>query len=639
MASFLTDNCYCAGDLTTERLHVSQYATIKNIKLDDLSIYDLNCDNIEVNNLVCNNELTTPSISTLDISANNINTNALSLSEQNITHWQDLIDNEYINIPSPPVPPTPSTNVIITEGTNVLYDDLHNSEGKIISSNPIFDKDEPYHYCKQTTWTSSTKNTYQYPIIEIQLPVGNESDVGYYNYNYHNYRMVPVKNDNADTFNIHDNSLYENIYSNHGNTYRYIHSDSETAINIDNSDGDFLGIIKLYNTNDQSVVYNVEVRTHSIYCNNEELAMPFNLTNVACYGYYKRVEVEAYQYEYYPTELTIVSTSSDNNEYWNIMVIKNGDIFFTYTIRDSDKPANTYEWNKDHYPCVFHFNNNNTLMVIIKTHYTDSNANGIVHFILNYTSSSASLTRYSSGSWDYYNTGSLYIGRRMRLKQYFDNDGFVVIADDWNYDADDGENDMSFEHYNGTYPIIEVVNPYNLSSQAPTHYRIQASTQTTIGHNFIVKGIISFKFSSDTTITGNDTWKYLLVYKCDDQNYDTYAWSTGSNDTLNITTGRTLPIYNNDARFAVIYHPEHPSSLINRLWLCYINWNCRSPYVMYCTSTPAGNPHGTYDSRSYFVTYYQLYNINNQTSSSSYILPSYLTNNKVLCSNNNIYSF
>ena len=633
MATLLANDCYCCGTLKTENLEIKS-----NLIMDNLDIHNIDADIVSAQSLIGDDVTCDRG----DITS--LQTDTINLNNQSISVWQDLITNGYIDIPQPPDPPTPPTPSasIISEGQNILYDDINNSNNNIISSNPIYYGDEPYHYCKPTTWASSTKNTYQYPIIEIQNPVVDYYNPAYYNITYHNFRMVPVKEDEASTYNIHDNSLFENITNTHGKTYKYIHSDTNTLTTIDNSEGDFLGIIRLYNTTDRTITYDIVVRTHSIYCNDEELAIPFNLTNVACYGYYKSVN-----HEYYPQELIIVSTSSDNNEYWNIMVIKNGDIYFTRTITESDKPAVTYEWQKSHYPCVFHFgNNDNTLMVVIKSHYIDTNYNGINHFTLAYTQgNNVPLARYDNASWDYY-SNELYVGRRMRLKQYFTTDGYVVLADDWNYDADNGENDMTYEHYNGNYPVIEVITPANEHSFdfSPAHWFIKTSTQTTIAHNFIVKGIITFQFTSteSTSVPGNDDNHYLVIFKCDDQNYDIWSWSVGSSSStdLTITTNTSTPIYNNSSRFTTIYNPYLPHVLTNRIDLHYINWNCRSPYIIYSTASPYNNPHNSSDSRTYYVSYYQLYNINNSapsSQSSTYIIPPYLINNKCLCSNLKIF--
>lgn len=656
MTRYLANNCYCNGNLITEELTINQSMHLENIDVhnidtDVLSSQSVLADDVTVDdkvvtkdldatgNIACSGTITSLNSNCTNASALTLETSAISLSSQTVNTWQDLVTNGYINIPT--------AASVITEGSNVLYDDLNNSTNKIISSDPLFYGNEPYHYCKQTTWPSSLHSDYQFPVIEIQNPVADYYNPAYYDVKYHNFRMIPVKEEQTDNaYTVHDNSLLRNITNAHGKRFSYIHSDTHTPITIDNSDGDLLGIIRLYNTSDQTITYDVVVRAHSIYVNNEELAMPFNLTNVAAYGYYKKVTVAEYTYEYYPQELIVVSTSSDAGEYWNIAVIKNGEIYFTRTITEADKIDSIHEWQKYNYPCVFHFgNNDSTLMVVTKIYNTVSGRTGVTHLTLAYTQgNNVPLTRYDNGSWDYTSDSTYITTRRMRLKQYFTTDGYVVLADDWNYDSNNGENDMTYEHYNGNYPVIEVIAPANEHSFdfSPAHWFIKLSTTQSIAHNFIVKGIITFQFTStSTSVPGNDDNHYLVVFKCDDQNYAVYSWSTGSNNDLTITTSTSLPIYNNSARFTVVYNPELPHELINRIDLCYINWNCRSPYIVYSTASPYSNPHNQYDSRTYYIAYYQLFNINHQapsSQSSAYIIPPYLTNNVALVSDGKIYN-
>ena len=639
MARYLSDNCYCNGSLTANNIIATQSIIapsidIHTLDIDVVSSQSVLADDVTVDdkvvtkdleatgNISCSGTITSLNSNCTNASALTLETSAIALADETVNTWQDLITNGYINIP------TPTAASTITEGSNVLYDDLNNSTNKIISSNPLFYGYEPYHYCKQTTWPSSLHSDYQLPVIEIQHPVTDSYDFAYYNIKVNDYRMIPVKEDTS--YNIHDNTLYEDIEDHHGKFYKYIHSDSSTAINIDNSDGDFIGTLRLYNTSDQTITYDLVVRTHSIYVNDEELAMPFNLTNVACYGYYKKVD-----YVYYPIELIVVSTSSDAGEYWNIAVIKNGDIVYTRTLTTADQ-TNNINWFETCYPCVFHFgNNDNTLMIVCHGNNSVNGKNYITHYTVNYTlGNDAPLNTYTSFD---ISSDDAWIGSYMRLKQYFTTNGYVVLASDWNFDSYNGENNMTYEHYNGTYGLVEVINPYSTSAQSPLRWFTHTDVQTYTNHNYIVKGIIRFQFSADTSITGNNTENHILVYKCDDQNYAVWQWQLDYNHAITLTE-HSLPIYNNSARFNLIYNPELPHTLINRLHLAYINWNCRSPYIIYSTASPPSNPHNQYDSRTYYICYYQLFNINHQTDSASYIIPPYLTNNVALVSDGKIYN-
>ena len=643
MTRYLANNCYCNGNLITEDLTINRSLHLQSLDIntldadvvsaqsvlaDDATIDDkVTCKDLDATgNIACSGTITALNANATNIDSLTVSTHAIDLNDQSVNSWQDLVDNHYINVP------IPTDASVITEGSNVLYDDLHNSTGKIVSSDPIFFGDEPYHYCKQTTWSSTSRNTYQQPLIEVQLPTGTHTDLAYYNYNVHSYKLIPVKEDSEDSeYNVHDNSMYESVYNHHGKRYTYLHSDTHTSITLDNSDGDLIGIARLYNTTDLTTTYDVVVRAHSITINDEEIAMPFNLTHVAAYSYLKNDDSE-----FYPIELIVVSESSDAGEFWNICVIKNGEVVYTRTLTTADQ-VNDISWFKANYPCVFHVgSNDNTLMIVCHGNNGVNGKNYITHYTVAYTQGNdAPITPYNSFD---VSSDAAWIGSYMRLKQYFTSDGLVILASDWNFDANNGDNDMTFEHYNNTYGFVEVINPLRSGTNTIERYYTPTSTQTGTNHNYIIKGIVDLAFSSDSSITGNDTNRYLIVFKMEDQNYAIWSWSTGSNNTITFNTGPSTAIYNNSARFVVVYNPTLPHQLINRIELCYCNWNCRSPYIVYSTASPYSNPHGPYDERSYFVAYYQLFNINHQTSSSSYIIPTYLTNNKALVSDGRIYN-
>ena len=95
MASFLTDNCYCAGDLSTERLHVNQSLEAKNVKISNIEVEHIKTDVVQSDYVYSTEEVGSSHVDAL---------NTLSLHNESINTWQGLIDNEYITIPSPPVP-------------------------------------------------------------------------------------------------------------------------------------------------------------------------------------------------------------------------------------------------------------------------------------------------------------------------------------------------------------------------------------------------------------------------------------------------------------------------------------------------------------------------------------------------------
>ena len=615
MTKTLTDGCYCYGELITEDLTINHKLHMNDLDINNITVDSLDAESVMTTDLQAEDLIKTP-----NLDATNISTDEIDLNSQTITNWSDIA--QYIPQPEP-------NPVIINNGTGVLYDDIESSNNKIVSSDPVFYGNEPYHYCKKTI----NSNTYCYPTIEMQLPSGDHTNVSFYNYNYHAFRVVEVmdNDNNENEYNLHENSLYTSIYNSHNKRYLYIHSDNGQANNptiIDNSLHDLVGVVKLYNTSDTTTTYDVVVRTHSITCNDSELAMPFNLTHVACYGYMNKINDD-----YYPVELIVVSTSSAENAYWNIAVIRNGEVFYNRTLTSSDILTN-YEWTKSCYPNVFHYGNNDDyLMIVIKTHNTYNNTDWVNHFKVKYVDgNNAPISSYSSGSAfvDYYSSNAC-ISRRMRLKQYFTSNGLIVLADDWNFDADDGGNDMTYDHYNGTYGIIELINPFSEGASAATNYYTHTSVQTGTNHNYIVKGIMDLSFNTDSTITGNDTSLQVVIFKMEDENYTIWQIAAAASNGITITAN-SIPIYNSHACITTV------AANNQTLRLHHCNWNCRSPYIIYSDVSCYVNPHGLYDNRTCYIAYYQVFNINNQTSNSSYILPPYLTNNKALCSNSEIIS-
>ena len=98
MASFLTDNCYCAGDLTTERLHVNQ----------SLSATNATISNIEVENIQTNVVQSDYVYGTEEVGSSHVDAlNTLSLHNESINTWQGLIDNDYVDISSKIPTPEP----------------------------------------------------------------------------------------------------------------------------------------------------------------------------------------------------------------------------------------------------------------------------------------------------------------------------------------------------------------------------------------------------------------------------------------------------------------------------------------------------------------------------------------------------
>ena len=95
MASFLTDNCYCAGDLTTERLHVNQSLSASSANIHNIEVEHIQTDVVQSDYVYGVEEVGSSHVDAL---------NTLSLHNESINTWQGLIDNEYITIPSPPTP-------------------------------------------------------------------------------------------------------------------------------------------------------------------------------------------------------------------------------------------------------------------------------------------------------------------------------------------------------------------------------------------------------------------------------------------------------------------------------------------------------------------------------------------------------
>ena len=91
MARYLSDNCYCNGSLTANSITTSELKATKAI-IPTVEIEHVQTDVVQSDYVYGTEEVGGGHVDAL---------HSLSLANESVEHWQDLIDNEYINVPTP----------------------------------------------------------------------------------------------------------------------------------------------------------------------------------------------------------------------------------------------------------------------------------------------------------------------------------------------------------------------------------------------------------------------------------------------------------------------------------------------------------------------------------------------------------
>ena len=626
MTKTLTDGCYCYGELITENLTIKQDLRLNNLDISNITVDSLDAESIISTDITAEDKITAPIVeATQQLNANQIEMNdetiqswsdvgshisSLSLSSlnaTNITAGQIEMNDETIQSWSDIGNYLPLNNAVIYEGSNVLKDDLTNSSNKIISSNPNFYTEYPYHYAEGTAGFS----LYQPPIIENQRPWNDRTSIITNTADIHEYYKTPLIYVGNDV-SYHVNSILPNIEDSHGKTYTRIHTDSTTSATL--QPVDIIGFTRLYKTTNRDKHYDITVCKYQIFIDDAEIALPSHIEIKHCLTYSRREQWG--NYIYLNQELIVVAQVESNNPandgYWWIIVIKDGDVSFIRKITEADKPGNNWGWLSSCVPPCFHITDT-VLMIPIKTINTQNNATYLNFFTLDISQPpSQTLTLYNNGQNDLTDSDAL-ITQYMNLKVFIDpllND--IILMDDWNYEAQPYPTDVK-------PGLILVITPYH---QTTHELLIWWGHNTGTGWiNFVYKGLLTY----------NNTW-YVVIYNFDSGNHELREISLEVGN--NIMFGGANPsteIYNS-AKFRTITDNNE------NLYLNYCNWTERTPYIVYCSKTPQSDPTSVWDSitRRYSLTYYQIYNINQNHEDSSHPVPDYLKNNHVLCSNNNI---
>ena len=595
MARYLSDNCYCNGSLTANSITTTELKANKAI-IPTVEIEHVDVDTVQSDYVYGTEEVGSGHIDAL---------HTLTLANESIDHWQDVVDRGYVT----------TVPMHITEGTGVLGNDIQDSTGKIVYSDPnIYSTTAmPYRYIAQTNWNKAAKEIYQVGPVQSQRSTTDRSVMVYdTTHNYYNTSQFIA---NGTVFN---NDVKQDIVTPRGKHYSWIHTDIDTTQELDNSNNDIVGFATLRKPA-YTTTYTVVVRSHSIDCDGVPLTSSDAITYVSCFGYRKATGNI--------NQLIVVGISSQADEYYVITVVEGNAIIYNRTLTIADIPTD-HQWTKEQYPNVFHVSNNdNTLMIVIrcKVPYSSTTIESINHYTLDMTADPSPLTPYTSFD---YTTTTASISLRMKFKQYVTRDNQILLADGWNWNYNNNNNAMT--NITSLYGAVELINPYDSTTGGPTRHYIHDTQQLSTHLNYFFVGLIDLSYDSS-----HYTDNYAVIF---DMNYSKYYFAkytvSADDDKLTLSTAM-LPVNCNSDDIGVSKTKVGSTEVT----LAYCNWNCRSPYLVYCNKGIGTKPTSSVSSRKYYIVYMQLCNLNhvNNDYPNVYTIPPYLTDNCLYCNDGKVY--
>ena len=351
MTSILPDNTYCAGDLTTETLVVKK---------------DMNVANVESERVVTDIVQSDYAYAHEEIGSSHVEaTHTITLRNESVNQWQDLIDNGYVVIPQPTPVPT-----MMIQGSGIFYNDYQvsrNNPGSIIVSNWLNTRN-PYDYGHEMIATKGQQN------ISPSFAYSSNNSLYQYMDQAFNYTL---KDSETGSLSMLQVDTRPNLLDNNGVSHMYMWS-LHDPIAVPSS-------VKYYYPalDDFSQHYPITIYTSNIAYGNGNM-----LWDDSQVTYVYATDGRLFEYDEYMREIVAIGICQDG--YWNLVVLHGDDLVVNAMIGASDLQGldTAYQYNKDIYPVAFHWAHNQLMLVVRAYEYDEQNQSTTIyrlHFIVDYS--------------------------------------------------------------------------------------------------------------------------------------------------------------------------------------------------------------------------------------------------------------
>ena len=597
MSTILPDNTYCAGDLITERLAVNH----------EMYIPEVTTNQVTTPVAYVTSRLECPDIAGGSVATNSCDTNSLTLSDETIVRWQDLIDYNYITVPIPVQP------MVLYDGTGNLYDDYTSTStqqpfhDKLLMSNPNRYSTWPYNYILQ-----SQPNTWMFNVPNYQRFYTTITNLVTMAGTINRYRHHVTYDPNGTGY------MYMILgTSSHGLAHTCLYSEVQVPMSFPETRTSAYIAHATLRMSSTSSTYDVIVRPRHIYIDNEELAnaIPENCQVVhACV--------------YNVDEMLLTCVDGRTDHYYTILRLINKTIAYTTELTSDNIPAG-YTWSISRYPVAWHYTNNSVCIAIREL---DSSSTPCITIYQVDTEEPTPLLfemlRIKDGT-------DAHISHSYRLKMYMTVTNDVVLADDWDYAS--ATPDPSI--ISSTYPCLLCM--YHVSQVSQQLYYMPLATQESVNFHGMFKGMMNFSPVDDTNVM--ICYQFVSSpavyrYTCKSMSIGLNGVS-GANGVNSINQDISLSAYDQTIYgLASSCTPTYDNQL---MFLMYCNWNVKCPFITFSRSQPWSSQATILDSAMYLVSI-NLFNLNHNTSNTdrtTYPIPRFMVDNKCLISNGQTFTF